>query len=163
MSYMAKHFSSSKGYGMNNDENELKIEGGTCQNCFMLEVSPKTEICPVCKTPDPYISIGKAIPILLHSGYGLRAVGFLVKFKGWTVRKAIEYCKSVYTGVDLGIVFSLNGLIEQMVKDGQKVKLVKLVRELSPAQFGWDLIQAKEFVDVMFPNIKPDIQDTKET
>jgi hypothetical protein len=148
---------------MDNDDNKLRIKGGTCENCFMIEVSPKTQICPVCKTPDPYISVGKAIPVLLQSGYGLRAVGFLVKFKGWTVSKAIEYCKNVDTGLDLRIVSALDDLIEQMVKDGQKVKLIKLVRELSPAQFGWGLKQAKEFVDVMFPNIRANKQDTKDT
>jgi len=148
---------------MNEGEKETKIEGGTCQKCFMLEVSPDTKICPVCKTPDPYISVEKAIPLLFHTGYGLRAVAFLVKYKEWTISKAVEYCRNFYTGMDLSIVLSLNTLIEQMVKDGQKVRLVKLVRELTPAQFGWDLRQAKEFVDIMFPNIKPDKQGGKDT
>ena len=141
---------------------KLKIKGGTCENCFMVEVSPKTEACPVCKTPNPYISVGKAIPVLLHSGYGLRAVGFLVKLKGWTVSQAIEYCKNVDTGINLGIVPSLNDLIEQMVRNGQKVELIKLVRELSPAQFGWGLKPSKEFVDIMFPDIRANKRNTKD-
>lgn len=148
---------------MDEDREKLKIKGGTCENCFMVEVTPKTDVCPVCKTPNPYISVGKAISVLLRRGDGLRAVGFLVKFKGWTVSKAIEYCKNVDTGINLGIVYSLSDLIEEMVKDGEKVELIKLVRELSPAQFGWGLKQAKEFVDIMFPNIRTNKRDTKDS
>ena len=114
---------------MDEDGKKLKIKGGTCENCFMVEVTPKTEVCPVCKTPNPYISVGKAISVLLQRGDGLLAVGFLVKSKGWTVSKAIEHCKNINTGIDLGIVSSLRDLIEQMVREGEKVKLIKLVRE----------------------------------
>ena len=148
---------------MDEDGKKLKIKEGTCENCFMVEVSPKTEVCPVCKTPNPYMPVENAIQVSVHSRYGLRAVGFLVKFKGWTVSKAIEYCKNIDTGLDLAIVPALDDLIEHMVKNDQKVMLTKLVRELSPAQFGWDLRKASEFVDIMFPDMRANRRNTEDS
>jgi hypothetical protein len=129
------------------------IEVGTCQNCFTLEIAPGTKICPVCNTANPYTSVEDAVYVLLHSGYGFLAVGCLVKFKGWTVKKAIKYCMKIYTGLELGIVGltnDLNDLFRQMIKDGHRIKLIKLVKVLSFPLFRWDLIMASDFVDTLF-------------
>jgi len=50
-----------------------------------------------------------------------------------------------------------------MAKEGKKVKLIKLIRELSPAQFGWGLKLSKKFVDIMFPDISANKRNTKDT
>ena len=122
---------------------------GACGCCNIAVVQKDTQTCPVCGCSDPYVTLRQGVKGLLWGGRILFAVRLVKTATNCDLRKAISYCKRTMTDRESSTPSPVDELIRRKVKSGRAMHAVKFIREES----GWGLKEAKEYVDLMYPDV----------